>query len=150
MVAINKQAVVTPAAAAKLLRIYASLLLNAHHMGLIFTQSTKIDKLKDAMYLIFWRYKVKKKSNKSFEIFYGENGRLAEVFKKSESYFGAVLYKDDREEDIYFVIELWESNSKYNLFVTGFKDDYVMTRNDCKNLCDSSEKFNIDTEREYR
>lgn len=89
------------------------------------------------MYIILWKYRIKKEKQAEFEEIYSPNGKWAELFKKTTNYLGTELLQDEAQPDLYFTIDRWRSKEDFIAFQTQFEDEYHALDRECEGLTES-------------
>ncbi|NQX81391.1 MAG: hypothetical protein HRT66_05280 [Flavobacteriaceae bacterium] len=73
------------------------------------------------MYIVVWKYKVKKENQIEFEFEYGKEGTWVKLFRTSDNYKGSSLHKNSGD---YILIDTWSDKQSYDNFINLNSDKY--------------------------
>jgi heme-degrading monooxygenase HmoA len=68
------------------------------------------------MFVILWEFEVKPGSEPAFERAYGAQGDWVHLFQTDPHYRTTYLLKDSSRPQIYFTMDLWDSETTYENF----------------------------------
>jgi len=78
------------------------------------------------MYQVIWELKVKFKEKDQFERFYDPKGEWVKFFSKANGYEGTDVLESGEGDNIFLVIDEWQSEQDYNTFIQSRKADYAL------------------------
>lgn len=111
-----------------------------------------------ALYVIVWRYRVRRAAEKRFERIYGPRGAWARLFRKSRGYFGTQLLREAEGEvrrgaqsrskggrrrggARYVTIDMWRSRAAFEAFHRRHHGAYQRIDHLCESLTLQEEKL---------
>ena len=74
------------------------------------------------MYVILWRYRARRGSEREFEKAYAPNGVWAEFFRKRDGFVGTELFQG--ANGTYVTIDRWDSKDSFETFARKHRDEY--------------------------
>ena len=84
------------------------------------------------MFQVIWELKVKFKEREKFESFYDPKGEWVKFFSKANSYEGTEVLESGEGDNIYLVIDHWETEEAFNEFLKSRKADYELLEEKAK------------------
>lgn len=78
------------------------------------------------MYQLIWELKVKFKEREKFEKFYDPKGEWVKFFQKAPGYEGTEVLESGEGDNIFLVIDDWESEEAFNTYIQSRKADYAL------------------------
>lgn len=84
------------------------------------------------MFKVIWELKVKFKEREKFDQFYDPKGEWVKFFGKSSDYQGTDVLESGEGDNIFLVIDEWQSEEAFNEFVKSRKTDYDMLEEKAK------------------
>lgn len=91
------------------------------------------------MYLIVWKYTVKKEKQEDFEQAYGPTGSWQQFFEHSSDHIGSFLYRGDGAPNTYLLIDRWESKESHEAYLSENAVAYDQLNDRCRSLYDHEE-----------
>ena len=92
------------------------------------------------MFIVIWKFKIRKSREKDFLGLYGNNGEWVRMFKGGRGYVATELIKDVFESDIYITIDRWQSRDLYEKFLEDSKVKFQAIDKKGENLTQLEEK----------
>ena len=93
------------------------------------------------MYLIVWRFVVKRGRESEFEEHYGASGSWASLFARAEGFLGTQLMRDADGSRRYVTIDQWRSKDDFDRFFEANRTDYARLDALCAELTESEERL---------
>jgi heme-degrading monooxygenase HmoA len=93
------------------------------------------------MYLIVWKYEVKKEKQEAFEQTYGPTGAWQQFFEHSTDHIGSFLYRGDVAGNTYLLIDRWESKEAYESYTRDHLEAYNELNERCRSLYEREEQI---------
>ena len=84
------------------------------------------------MFQVIWELKVKFKERDQFEQFYDPKGEWVKFFSKSADYLGTDVLESGEGDNIFLVIDEWQSEEAFKEFVKNRKADYDLLEEKAK------------------
>ena len=78
------------------------------------------------MYQVIWELKVKYKDIDKFDRFYDAKGEWVKFFNKAKGYEGTDVLESGEGDNIFLVIDEWQSEEDFNTFIQSHKADYAL------------------------
>jgi heme-degrading monooxygenase HmoA len=75
------------------------------------------------MFVILWEFEVKPGSESAFENAYGAQGDWVRLFQNDPHYRMTYLLKDTSRPQIYFTMDLWDSENAFENFKNANRED---------------------------
>jgi len=89
------------------------------------------------MFVILWRFQVKRGLEKEFEKVYGPEGAWAAIFRASPAYRGTRLLRDAFLPGHYFTLDSWDSQAEFDAFHRKNAAAYAALDRQCEALTES-------------
>lgn len=78
------------------------------------------------MYQVFWELKVKFKDRDKMEKFYDPKGEWVKFFHKAQGYDGTEVLESGDGDNIFLVIDEWQSEENFNDYIQSRKVDFAL------------------------
>lgn len=91
------------------------------------------------MYLIVWKYAVKREKQEAFEHAYGPTGSWQQFFERSTDHIGSFLYRGDSATNTYLLIDRWENKETYEAYLSEHAVAYDQLNDTCRSLYEHEE-----------
>jgi len=93
------------------------------------------------MYIVIWKYKVKRDFAQVFEKQYGAKGVWVKFFEKADGYLTTELLKDINEQSVYLTIDKWNTKKEYECFREKKSIEYKIIDSLCEKMTDNESKI---------
>lgn len=77
------------------------------------------------MYQVYWELKVKFKERDTMEKFYDPKGEWVRFFQKSKGYEGTEVLESGEGDNVFLVIDEWQSEEDFNTCIQARKADFA-------------------------
>ena len=84
------------------------------------------------MFQVIWEMKVKFKERGKFESFYDPKGEWVKFFIKANGYEGTEILESGEGDNIFLVIDQWETEEAFNEYEKSRKADYDLLEEKAK------------------
>ena len=84
------------------------------------------------MFQVIWELKVKFKEMDKFGQFYDPKGEWVKFFSQANGYEGTEVLESGEGDNIFLVIDHWESEEAFNEYVKSRKADYDLLKEKAK------------------
>jgi len=84
------------------------------------------------MFQVIWELKVKFKEREKFEAFYDPKGEWVKFFSKAIGYEGTEILESGEGDNVFLVIDEWESEEAFSEYVKSRKADYDLLEEKAK------------------
>lgn len=91
------------------------------------------------MYVVIWKYSVKKEKRTEFEGAYGRNGLWAAFFRRASGYRETELLLSTDSPSEYLTIDRWNDSKSYESFLAEHQVEYKDIDKRCTDLTDSEQ-----------
>lgn len=100
-----------------------------------------------SIYVIVWKYRVRRGSERRFEHIYGPRGAWARFFRKGRGYLGTRLYREIDAARSYVTVDMWRSRVAFTGFQRRNHSEYERIDAQCEGLTDVETKVGAFTAR---
>lgn len=100
-----------------------------------------------SIYVIVWKYRVRRGSERSFERVYGPRGAWARFFRKARGYLGTKLYREVGAPRDYVTVDIWKSRAAFSSFQRRDRGEYERIDARCEALTEVETKVGAFTAR---
>jgi heme-degrading monooxygenase HmoA len=76
------------------------------------------------MYVVLWRFRIRKGREREFERAYGQSGEWTRLFQQGEGYLGTELLQRSDDPREYLALDRWASGAAYEAFRARFSSEY--------------------------
>ena len=78
------------------------------------------------MFQVIWELKVKFKEREKLEAFYDPKGEWVKFFNRAKGYEGTEVLESGEGDNVFLVIDQWESEEAFNEYVKSRKADFQL------------------------
>ncbi|MGH9794211.1 MAG: antibiotic biosynthesis monooxygenase family protein [Candidatus Acidiferrales bacterium] len=100
-----------------------------------------------SIYVIVWKYRVRRGSERRFERIYGPRGAWARFFRKGRGYLGTQLFREIDRTRSYITIDMWTSRAAFTAFQRRNRSEYERIDAMCEALTERETKIGAFTAR---
>ncbi|MGH9816340.1 MAG: antibiotic biosynthesis monooxygenase family protein [Candidatus Acidiferrales bacterium] len=94
-----------------------------------------------SIYVIVWKYRVRRGSERRFEHVYGPRGAWAQFFRKGHGYLGTKLYREIGATRRYVTVDIWRSRAAFTAFQRRNRGEYQRIDAMCEALTEGEERM---------
>ena len=87
-----------------------------------------------SMFVILWEFEVKPGSEERFQRAYGPTGPWVQLFHSDPHFRGTQLQRDPSRPLFYFTIDIWDSETSYERFLSANRTRYQEIDRNSENL----------------